>query len=156
MTVNDRLTDSYSPLLSKPTPKAGILIRLIRSISALDALFRRLTRLIIKPRWERAGKCLRCGECCKLIGIEMEDKMARVTPLRNFVIWWAAKFDSFCFQEWDKANEVLLFTCRYFRNNACTNYRDRPQMCKDYPSIRNFFKAPVFFSSCGYKAVRRK
>jgi hypothetical protein len=150
------LTDISSRLISKPAPKVGIIIRLIRSISALDSLFRRLARLVIKPRWERTGKCLRCGECCKLIGIGMEDKMARIAPLRNFVIWWASRFDGFIFQEWDRANEVLLFRCRYFQNNSCSNYKARPQMCRDYPTIHNFFKEPVFFPSCGFKAIQRK
>ncbi len=82
--------------------------------------------------------------------------MARVPALRGIVIWWVAVFNGFQFQEWDRDEQMLLFTCRYFIHNACTNYRNRPQLCRDYPQIRNYFKEPVFFPGCGYSAVSKK
>jgi len=130
--------------------------KFVRMISAADALFRRISRIFISPSWVRVGACKQCGRCCRLIGIEMETRMARITALRNMVIWWVGVFNGFQFQEWDREEQMLLFTCRHFINNVCTNYHDRPQLCRDYPQIRNYFKEPVFFPECGYSAVPKK
>ena len=134
----------------------NLVIKLIRIVSAFDAFFRSIPRLFINPPWERTGQCRQCGTCCKLIGIEMENKMAHITMLRKLVIWWVDKFNGFQFKEWDQEHQVLLFTCRHFKDNKCTYYKGRPQLCRDYPVIRNYFKPPIFFPECGYKAVLRK
>ena len=131
-------------------------IKFFRFISALDALLKRLPRVFIKPFWERVGKCKQCGQCCKLIGIEMEHRLAKFKILRFLVIWWVKTFNGFHLQEWDKEKEILLFTCEHFQHGKCSIYKDRPQLCKDYPPVRKYFEKPVFFDSCGYQAVLRK
>ncbi|MBU0579564.1 MAG: hypothetical protein KKA19_00150 [Candidatus Margulisbacteria bacterium] len=76
----------------------------------------------------RVGQCKQCGECCKLIGIEMEHRLAKITPLRALVIWWVRIFNGFQLQQWDKENEIFLFSCDYFKDGKCSDYKNRPQI----------------------------
>lgn len=132
-----------------------IIIKFIRIISAIDALLKKIPRLFIKPIWERTGQCKQCGRCCKLIGIEMETRLAKYSFLRNLAIWWVKTFNGFHFQSWDQEYETLLFTCEHFIGGKCTNYKNRAQICKDYPQIRKYFEKPVFFDNCGFKSKLR-
>lgn len=144
----------------KVIPKRGLILgtftKIVRWISALDAAFRKIPRLVLKPQWERTGHCLQCGTCCKLIGIEVEDRLAKWSPARGLIIWWVKTFNGFTYHSWDREHETLLFTCTYFKNGRCSDYENRSQMCKDYPPIRHYFKEPIFFPTCGYSAIKKK
>ena len=52
--------------------------KIIWTIAAIDSALRRGAQSIFRPAWKRAGKCIQCGTCCKLIGLEMENKLAGV------------------------------------------------------------------------------
>jgi uncharacterized protein len=131
-----------------------LLIKIIRFISMLDAFLKKLPRYLIKPLWRRTGKCKQCGRCCKLIGIEMEHRLAKFSAIQGFVVWWVKTFNGFHLDKWDKKYEIFLFTCEHLKKNRCTNYKDRPQLCKDYPPVRKYFEKPIFFDDCGFKAEK--
>lgn len=136
----------------------SFLILIVRFVSAVDFFYRRLVFWVFSGfyKYERQGRCRRCGQCCKEIIITMEPKYLRVRSLRNFAIWWCYFFNRMrligCFIE----DGYLLFTCEHITaDNKCGCYSWRPFLCREYPKAFGYFEEPVTLPGCGYKFMRK-
>ncbi len=131
--------------------------KMVRMLSALDSAFQKLPRIFLKTAYVRVGSCNQCGECCKNIAIGMERRMLNIKLLRNAVIRWNAWLNGLIYKETIFEEEVILFECSYLgADGLCGDYENRPQFCRDYPKVRDFFLQPVFYPKCSYVSVPRK
>ena len=72
--------------------------------------------------------CKKCGECCKQIFVDFENKLLYfdgIQPLEN-------DFADMLVPIGKKGNLAICY-CKYLKNNSCTNH-NRPNICSIYPS----------------------
>ncbi len=102
----------------------------------------------------REGKCLRCGRCCRLLGIEMPGWLASKDRLVRFVVAWHSAALNFEFQ--GRVGNVLAYSCRYYREDEhiCGRYPLRHRLCRFFPRQR-LFGHPALHDECGFSFVRR-
>jgi hypothetical protein len=127
---------------------------IIRLISMLDYVYRRMTRLFFKPSYVRQGRCLQCGQCCKEILIEAEPRYLRKRWLRNFFIWWNSYFNHLNLIGVFIEEGFMVFNCRkQLPSGKCGNYFFRPWFCREYPRGFKYFEMPCTLPGCGYKFI---
>ena len=101
------------------------------------------------------GHCSKCGVCCKKIyillgykSIKKEEDFKRLQynypSYRHLEI--AGKDD----------NGDFYFKCNLFIDNLCSKYKQRPLICRRYPTVSMFKYGGVLNDSCTYKLVPKK
>ncbi len=91
------------------------------------------------------GECIRCGQCCRGIHLKLggnwlkSEKAFRRAIERNphYAIFQATEKDP---------QGLLRFSCtKVGENNFCTDYENRPSVCRKYPSSarRELGEGPV-------------
>lgn len=98
----------------------------------LDAIVQETTDDV----WGRID-CLTCGNCCKTLQIQVEEKdMKRLAKrlqmsLRDFAARYIAVAD-------DGFKHFNTAPCPFLEaDNRCAVYEDRPQACRDFPYLRD-------------------
>jgi uncharacterized protein len=66
--------------------------------------------------------CLRCGQCCRVLIIEIEQAdIDREKSLKKY----ATPFG-------DNGTYMLQTPCPFLQNNMCSIYETRPDVCRDF------------------------
>lgn len=121
----------------------------------------KLTRLLKARRgrglYSLAGSCLCCGKCCETPMIRIFPLFFYLKSLRWAIITWQRHINGFQFLRASRREKCLVFRCTHWDSatKLCDAYRSRPGMCRDYPQNQLDFPVPVFFESCGFRAVLR-
>ena len=91
----------------------------------------------------REGKCLRCGRCCRLLGIEMPGWLASRDRLVRFIVAWHSAALNFEFQ--GRAGNVLAYSCRYYREDAheCGRYLLRHRLNETVERAKHLNQIPL-------------
>jgi Fe-S-cluster containining protein len=118
----------------------------------ISDLFFLLFQKIKGARYIRAGKCKKCGLCCRMITFKTGDKFiteeAEFERLKN----WQKHYNHFFISGKDE-NGILLFTCKSLsEDNTCRNYRMRSWFCRSYPHVKTDFIAAggTTLEGCGF------
>lgn len=108
-------------------------------------------RKIFKPKIKITGKCLCCGKCCK--NIILTYKKQPVTDKKQFNSLKAKKsfYKRFSPIYKDHKNQIIYFNCSFLKDNKCSDHKNRPTICREYPSTLMFSKGGKLLSECGYK-----
>ncbi|MFH1428827.1 MAG: YkgJ family cysteine cluster protein [Candidatus Margulisiibacteriota bacterium] len=135
--------------------KTFFVIRWLVIIS--NAYYKFLERFFFKPRYDIIGECIQCGRCCEVIGIQDTEHTSSNRFLRKLIIGFYEKIYGFKFLEYHPEHKMFMFACSYFDKVAkkCTNYRHRPAICRNYPTVQ-FFIEPEIVKPCGYDSAPRK
>lgn len=131
---------------------------IVRYLIILDYYFEKaLTRYIFKTRYKRVGSCKKCGQCCEVVGVKVNDYIVRYSILAKLIIVFYEKVNNFSFEEYHQKENYLLFSCNNFNKEErkCNIYSRRPGLCRNYPYVR-YFDEPVFMTDCNYSAELRK
>lgn len=90
----------------------------------------------------RTGKCLRCGECCKTVVIELfndeEASPDERSRAEDFLAWAAAHKGIRIQRDGDRAEMVMEAPCQFLGFDSrglatCSKYKDRFGMCRRFP-----------------------
>lgn len=119
----------------------------LRFVRDLDGLFTWLTQRLSKQHYRVEGSCKKRGICCQNIAIGLSPKLR---PLKSWVIGYYEFVYNFIFITELPREQVLLFRCRYLKNNQCSIHWKRPYICRHYPNGR-FFRPPGILPGCGYR-----
>ena len=122
----------------------------LRILRDIDGFFTWVSRLVLKPKYEIVGKCLKRGLCCHNIGVYLVDGIWKRPALKRWVVGWYEFVYNFEFKGENQDARVLVFKCKYLVNNACSIYFKRPYICRQFPSPPRFFLAPQMLPGCGY------
>ncbi len=76
--------------------------------------------------------CSHCdGKCCKYVVVEI-DKPEELSDFEN-IKWFVSHENVKVFVEDDEWFLEFITPCKFLdKNNRCTNYEKRPQICRDY------------------------
>ena len=133
-----------------------LLRRAILSLIFLDNFAMRSIKRVFPRNWRLAGKCNKCGKCCKEICLSISPLLLKAKyPLKLIIAWVSWLFD-FTFKGVDLNNNYLVFECRHLGpEGLCNNYFWRSNVCRNYP-ILDYFDEPVLYPWCGYKVDKAK
>jgi|GEM_PF-1108488 len=117
--------------------------------------FERIIRKLLgKPHdYFRLGRCRRCGSCCRDVALTVGGrKITKVEEYESLV----AEDDRYLIfvQKGVDKDGALLFSCKKLDSrNRCTIYRDRPQVCVDYPDPDLIRCGTDVIEGCGFYLV---
>lgn len=113
----------------------------------------RMTHMMQKPEYVRAGACGSCGKCCHAVGIEVPRWMLRFPKCEQFFIWWHDLRYNFSYL--GRHDNLLVYECRFINaHNKCSIYRWRPRLCREFPRAE-LFGAPRLHEGCGFYFIKR-
>lgn len=123
-----------------------------RVLAIIDYYLEKVVGVFFKKKWKIAGSCKKDGRCCRDIGIIAEKWIINNKYLLKLVTWWYTKVHPFYFKYYVENEDALIFGCTKLNDNgSCSIYKKRPPICRKYPVV-NYFKKPVLFEGCGFKA----
>lgn len=105
---------------------------------------------ILKRYYYRKGRCSGCGACCQKIYIRHtnsvinnEEEFLKLKRLHPFYTY---------LEIIDKDDLGLVFKCNNFdfENKNCLIHKDRPGICRRYPSEQIFSMKAMLSENCGY------
>jgi hypothetical protein len=132
-----------------------IVKRAIIMLWVIDNAVMQALRKIFPTAWQRSGRCLCCGRCCKEIYLSMTPGQARSRLFVGFFRRWFAWLFAFEFIRFDREAPALVFRCLKQRaDGRCGNYFWRPPLCRNYPLL-DYFKKPCFLPGCGFTSSRK-
>lgn len=125
-----------------------------------------MRQLLEKIRWfirqlpgmqyKRIGSCQQCGECCRTITLKFPDKLITRETEFVFLKTRMSRFESF-FISGRADNGVLLFTCKFLKDNKCSIHWFRSVFCRAYPHFSHKFikmgGQPLPGCGFGYKPI---
>ena len=122
----------------------------------LKKIFNKLKKLyylkILKRKYYRIGKCAKCGACCENIYVRHNGKVIKTKEEFHKI----KKTDSYSFYHHISIigcdDFGLIFECNRFdkEKRICTNHKNRPSICRNYPSEEIFSFGAQLQEKCGY------
>jgi hypothetical protein len=111
--------------------------------------FRYLHALVKRGRVAVTGRCLLCGRCCRRLSLQVDggfiasrqqfdQACAKDERYRRFTIIGADAFGT------------LLFTCGLLDGDRCSDYANRFDFCKNYPTVNLYFLGQNLLPGCGF------
>ncbi len=107
-------------------------------------------KYILRRKYYKYGKCIRCGDCCSKIYVNSrkniikdEEEFKKLQKLHPFYSY---------LEIIDKDENGLVFKCNKFdrEKRICTIHKTRPGICRRYPSEIIFKMGAVMSENCGY------
>ena len=108
---------------------------------------------ILKKKYYRIGKCAQCGCCCENIYVRHQGKVIQTQEEFEEI----KKNDSYSFYRHisviNKDDFGLVFSCNKFdkEQRLCKDHKNRPSICKNYPSEEIFSFGAQLQNECGYR-----
>ena len=107
---------------------------------------------ILKRRYFRHGSCKMCGECCRNIYVRHGKDIIKTVEQFEEI----KKNDDYVFYKHIKvigSDEFgLIFECEKFdkEKKLCSDHKNRPPICRNYPSEQIFKMGATLKDDCGY------
>jgi uncharacterized protein len=120
----------------------------------------------------RTGACNRCGRCCRLLALEMPERLLRY----RWLVWAVGAWHdgAMNFEPQGETGNMLVYRCRYYREGGparhssplgtqecsrdeeggCAIYPFRHRLCRLYPR-QGLFGHPELPPECGFRFIRR-
>lgn len=107
---------------------------------------------ILKRRYYRFGKCLKCGSCCENIYVRHNNQIIKTKEEFEEI----KNNDSYSFYQHITVigcdDFGLIFECNKFdkEKRICKDHKHRPSICINYPSEEIFSFGAQLHENCGY------
>ena len=107
-------------------------------------------KYILRRKYYRHGKCNQCGACCQKIYVrhkksvvkteEELEQLRKIHPFYRYI------------EVVDKDDFGLVFKCSKLdiETKSCSIHRDRPGICRRYPSEQIFSMSAELSDGCGF------
>jgi len=114
-----------------------------------DKLAWKILRMDHRTRYIREKACEQTGVCCEAIGLEVPRTWIRYHWMVYLFNAYQKHIHNFhC--EGIQGEQMLVYTCGYFKNRRCTIHPFRPKLCREYPQLTLNGHAKVH-KGCGFK-----
>jgi len=112
---------------------------------------RRLWLRLCGRRPVLTGECLRCGQCCRGIHLKLDARWLRSEADFQRALAKYPRYRIFEITGRD-ARGLLRFSCtRLSESGLCTDYENRPSVCRNYPSPAMFCAGARLIEGCGFR-----
>ena len=107
---------------------------------------------ILKRKYYKKGSCLRCGACCRNIYVRHNQNIIKTKEEFQNI----KQNDSYSFYQHieivGQDDFGLIFSCRKYdtEKKLCKDHKNRPSICKNYPSEEIFSFGAQLQDNCGY------
>ncbi|MEW5819302.1 MAG: YkgJ family cysteine cluster protein [Cyanobacteriota bacterium] len=104
-------------------------------------------------KYIKTGKCNACGNCCKNISVKHGNKV--IKSLEQFESL-QRRFSVYrMFKVMDTSEQGVVFQCIYLDNDTgkCTDYENRPPICRNYPHEIIFKLGGNLSDTCGFSFI---
>ena len=108
---------------------------------------------VLKKRYYRLGSCAQCGCCCENIYvrhhgavIQNEEEFKEIRKTDNYSFYKHISIIG-------KDDFGLIFSCDKFdkEKRLCTDHKNRPSICRNYPSEEIFSFGAQLQEDCGFR-----
>ncbi len=125
------------------------IIRHIFTISFV-AFAKRVYLKISGKEYLVTGKCNYCGQCCERINLRCRKGWIQNEREFQELVKKSPEYGRFSVVSKDSQG-YLQFTCAYLiPDNGCSDYNNRPEICKKYPSKSLVLQGGKLIDGCGY------
>ncbi len=115
--------------------------------------FAKVIARILGREFVRVGRCNQCGSCCQRVSLFVDGRQLKTLKEFEEVCQVFPEYRRFYVVD-DSDPEELLFTCGFLgEGNICRDYRNRPLICRRYPSPGILKKGGYLMPGCGYRFV---
>ena len=117
----------------------------------LNILKKWFLKNILRKKYLREGKCLRCGACCTRIFVRHQKNI--IKDEQEFLsLKYLHPFYSYL-KITGKDENGLIFECQNFdkEKHICKIHKTRPAICRKYPDEFIFSMGACLSDECGYK-----
>lgn len=110
---------------------------------------------ILKRRYYRRGNCNMCGACCENIYVRHNGKVIKTKEEFEKI----KKEDNYSFYQHisiiNQDDFGLVFECNKFdrEKKLCKDHKNRPSICRNYPSEEIFSFGAQLQDNCGFNFV---
>ncbi len=128
-------------------------------MSLLNQLQYRFRKWKIRRRRQKVvvrGSCRMCGGCCRRICLSVDGKW--IKSKRQTKRAYETKPELRIFKPTGtKVDGMLEFCCEKLNENGtCSDYENRPEICRNFPTPDIFIEYGVLPDSCGYRMDTEK
>ena len=108
---------------------------------------------ILRKKYYRLGECAKCGRCCENIYVRHSGKVILTQEEFEEI----KKTDNYSFYQHisvvGKDDFGLIFACDKFdkEKRLCTDHKNRPSICRNYPSEEIFSFGAQLQEDCGFR-----
>ena len=125
---------------------------LIKRVRLFNSYKHRLLNLIKLKVFTIAGQCKHSGYCCNSILIS--DQGIEITNIKNWTDFITKNPTFSRFRPSLFNGNIQSFNCDCLQYDfKCSDYDNRPQMCRDYPKSY-FLSYGKTYAGCGFQPVR--
>ena len=123
----------------------------------LNSFFKKIKKFyhlkILKRKYYRIGKCAQCGCCCENIYVRHNGQVIKTKE--EFLN--IQKTDNYSFYKHiniiNQDDFGLVFACNKFdkEKRLCTDHKNRPSICRNYPSEEIYSFGAQLQDKCGFR-----
>lgn len=111
---------------------------------------------ITKKELAVTGSCLCCGNCCRSLSLEGPRGWLRSPAAFASLVQKNPQFSRFVVTG-KESSGYLLFQCkRLGEDGLCSDYEDRPSVCRGFPHKDLLFCGGTLPAGCGYQFIETK
>lgn len=102
------------------------------------------------------GSCNCCGNCCRAINLEGPKGWIKSEKYFNDLLQNNDDFKRFSILKKDPTGHLVFKCNKIGANNMCTDYENRPDLCRLFPDKRLPFCGGELPAGCGYRFEEMK
>lgn len=97
------------------------------------------------------GECRLCGNCCRAINLEGPEGWIKSEKYFNKLLEKNSEFGRFSVLKRDSSGYLVFYCNKLGKDNLCTDYENRPSVCRDFPKKELSFCGGGLPTGCGYR-----
>lgn len=127
---------------------------LFRFFAVLEVLCLKAVRIVLPPKYEVVGECVRCGKCCTEI-VSRPPRFIRQTKMLPVFLAFHRVMHNFSMVGEGPQGE-LIFRCGHLKDDGgCGIHKWRPFLCRNFP-MQPWFDPPQILPYCSYQVAARE
>ena len=103
------------------------------------------------------GGCITCGKCCRNLILISKGKPVKSLSQFEKLVKKKPFYNHFNMVSKDKEHGYIYFSCdKLGSDNFCSDYENRPDICRNFPSKNMPKYKGKLLPECGYKIIPSK
>lgn len=122
----------------------------------LKKVYRKLSLALARRELILEGMCRQCGSCCRGLVLRRNGRGLVSEGAFRELVREAPEYGRFRIEDRDD-DGLLVFSCsRLAEDGSCTDYANRPEVCRSYPHKTIYWRGDNTPAHCGFRFVVRR